>query len=304
MRLEEIDMNAGKECHKTRTFLQYFILATQTEAQLSSLEQTKTELRPVIPNTDLVEAAMARGFTQTQAEEIAKYRTEFPFTIQDVDSSEDNLDKTEAMLSFTLKNLLLKDIGTEFRSRYTSWGTPDDGHVSKLLSRLPFPFLHDLIRSAMKHTNYRPDLLELKSFSDSLYIRDLTVKLKWEFIDMIKQAVSYDMRLEIDMDVAKVCAGKECHKTRTFLQYFILATINEARSELVRKGRREWLRAIWRNDFHPGLAASPKKEEEKTSLSVTEQLMQFFTTFPGLRQLIGGVMTLYFDPPGPKVMGV
>ena len=191
----------------------------------------------------------------------------FAFTIADVDTSEDNLDTTMAMLSFVSEPQV-----EEKRKR-------------KLLIRPPFRFLHDLISPIMRHSKYRPNLFTGDDLKFETFRRHKWRKIN--YLEKIRDAVSADMDTEIVLNPNKVCAGKLCHETRTFLQYLALAAHHEGDRIRVMKSRRQWLRAIWRSDFHP------------TSIIeqyATEQLLQFFNTFPGLRRLVGKLVSLYVQP--------
>ena len=56
----------------------------------------------------------------------------------------------------------------------------------------------------------------------------------------------------------------------------------------LRRWRRQWLRTIW-------------KEDAESSKASQQSLFDFFKRYPGLRQLIGGIITLYAAP--PKISG-
>ena len=198
---------------------------------------------------------------------------EFSFTIADVDASEDNLHTTIAMLSFVSKPKLSE----------------------KLMKRPPFRFLHNLISSIMTHTQYRPKLFT----GDDLVWRSRSKERKRNYLEKIRYVVSADMGIGIVLNPNKVCAGKLCHETRTFLQYLALAAHRLGDRIRVMRSRRQWLRAIWRSEFHP--TSTNGQYESVPVLSATDQLLQFFKTFPGLRRLVGKVVSLYVQPPDYNV---
>merc|ERR1711937_229304 len=77
-------VRAGKECSKTRTFVQYVLVLAfggpPTPLALSALKTKEEALK------------------KAKAEEIAIICGEFSFTIADVDSSEDNIKQTKLMV--------------------------------------------------------------------------------------------------------------------------------------------------------------------------------------------------------------
>ena len=185
---------------------------------------------------------------------------DFSFTIADVDASEDNLHTTIAMLSFV------------------STGKPK--LREKWMKRPPFRFLHNLISSIMTHTQYRPKLFT----GDELVCENVRTHFflkerKINYLKKIRYVVSADMGIEIVLNPSKVCAGKLCHETRTFLQYLALAAHHEGDRIRVMKYRRQWLRAIWRSDFHP--TSTDGQYDSVPGLSATDQLPHFFKTFGG-----------------------
>ena len=70
--------------------------------------------------------------------------------------------------------------------------------------------------------------------------------------------------------------------------------------QFLRPCRREWLRALWSSDFHSsgdpsGGDHNPHAHRPHVvgALEPHKSLMEFFERFPGLRQLIGGLIVLY-----------
>jgi len=199
---------AGKECEKTRAFIQYLCLAAtgsaggadaaapaakeeakQEEATEEAKEEPKEEPKQDEAKTE--ESAPA----QTPAS--GSGSTSFGFTIADVDQSDENLAKTIEMLSFLEKP------------------KPSEKH----LNRPPFRFLHDLIIAILNSQSYHADLFE----GPELKAKEMDKPQKVAFLAKIKDAVSADLGIDFELNPPKVCAGRECEKTRTFLQYLALA---------------------------------------------------------------------------------
>lgn len=197
---------AGKECEKTRAFLQYLCLAAtggaagaaapaeKEEAKQEAKEEAKQEPKDE-PKQE--EAAPAEAKTEESAPASGSDSTSFGFTINDVDQSDGNLPKTMEMLSFLEKP------------------KPSERH----LKRPPFRFLHDLIIGILNSKSYHADLYE----GPELKAKEMDKPAKIAFLAKIKDTVSADIGVDIDIAPPKVCAGKDCEKTRTFLQYLALA---------------------------------------------------------------------------------
>ena len=163
----------------------------------------------------------------------------------------------------------------------------------KILQRPPFRFLHDMFTGIMTVASVH--IPGMEDYKDPR----LNCEERNEYLNMLIHATSADLKLEIDVLPAKICAGKECEKTRVFLQYFIVAAFGYARRLHIRNGRRQWLRAFWRRDFHHprGRTLTAPPITYDNTLSATDQLIRFFDIFVGLRRLVGGMMSLYFAPP-------
>lgn len=215
---------AGKECEKTRAFIQYLCLAAtggaagedagaaaeeakeeaQEEAQEEAKEEPKEEAKEAAKEETKKEEAAPAAVAKEKAEDptpapapAASGSGDFDFTLADVDTSAENLPRTKDMLSFVQK----------------------PKPTEKSLNRPPFRFLHDLIIAILTSKSYHANLYE----GDELNAKALDKPGKVAFLKKMKITVAADMGIELDLNPSKICAGRECEKTRTFLQYLALA---------------------------------------------------------------------------------
>jgi len=128
----------------------------------------------------------------------------------------------------------------------------------KLLNRPPFRFLHDVMFNIMKKTGFGID-----SFSDeekdakAMAKPDRTVVLQ-KVIDLTSKALG---GIEIDVMPAKITAGKECEKTRRFLQYFCIAATGK---QLSGSSSASAPLPALKPKSRPGRAREPEPVESKT----------------------------------------
>merc|ERR1712054_102631 len=88
----------------------------------------------------------------------------------------------------------------------------------KLLNRPPFRFLHDIIFNIMKETGFGKG-----EFTEEQMDSKLPKSERGTVLNKAFELVKTTLGVELDISASKVTAGKECEKTRVFLQYFCIA---------------------------------------------------------------------------------
>ena len=100
----------------------------------------------------------------------------------------------------------------------------------KLLNRPPYRYLKDIIFNIMKETG-----LAKGEFTEEQIERYQRRGQEWSVtkgerlavLNNAFQLVNKTFGVELDISALKVLAGKECEKTRVFLQYFCIAAQQE-----------------------------------------------------------------------------
>ena len=202
----EIDLNpqkvcTGKEMEKSRTFMQYLALAAHTvkvgapaaaaepkAEKPKPAEEAKTEAEPEAEP----EAAPAPAPAASE-----------PESKTNAGGSEINVDDSVPKTGEMIKAIIDKPVMKE-----------------KLLKRPPFRFVYDVFFNIMKKNNFWLDRFgdvvdkDTKSMSKPERLAVLQ-----KVLDLTKETLG----VEIDFVPKNVMTGKECNKTRQFLQYFCIA---------------------------------------------------------------------------------
>jgi len=89
----------------------------------------------------------------------------------------------------------------------------------KTLQRPPFRFVHDCVVNIMKETGFALDKLT----DEEKDTKKLPKANRQAVLQKVFEITATALGIDIDVSPAKLCAGKECEKTRQFLQYFCIA---------------------------------------------------------------------------------
>ena len=205
--------------------------------------------------TPLFTLLMATDMTAEMKASIAKQADDF--TLEDVDDG--SIERTQVMVSAVIAKPKMKE---------------------KLLQRPPYRFIHDIVFNIMRATGvYLTQFTESESQAKGHHKYARKVVLNKLF-----KLVRIELECDLEISTDKVIAGKECDKTRRFLQLFVLATTPSRQLRRIQACQRQWLRIIWREDF---------PQPVQPVQGALGQLLDFFAVYPGLRCLVGGLVTSY-----------
>ena len=145
-----------------------------------------------------------------------------------------------------------------------------------LLQRPPYRFIHDIVFNIMRETDVYLTQFTEHETNPRAHTKDDRIAVLNKLFKLVKTELECD--LEISAFEVVFAAGKACEKTRRFLQLFALAATGTGhRLRRRRACQRQWLRVIWRKDFPQPL----------------QQLLDFFAVYPGLRCLVGGLVSSF-----------
>ena len=92
----------------------------------------------------------------------------------------------------------------------------------KLLQRPPFRFLHEVMFNIIAKTGFAKDSFDTEEKDCKAMCKVRGTKC-WAVLQKLIKITGGALGIDIDVSPATVTAGKECAKTRQFLQYFCIA---------------------------------------------------------------------------------